>query len=270
MHIIIKKSGTYMEEMNLDYASFIDRAEEKLKKSKIKFTARAYDDPYRNWDRFFGESICRYNENPRLFLCFMKCIDKSKFNYGCFLDYAIKKTTEDRADRDIFINALMSIGIIKEIYEDDEKCWHLKTKKRAFCFYKATDYYCEYPEIQAYLANKEARKHGCHKNALFLLKFFKEGEAITAKIKDHLNGIIYHSYYRYNGKVADLNDNVVMSEDDFNKLHHPDVISVVTFDAYEKKLKELEDNTTFGDLYDLFAIALYQEYIDENNLDFCL
>ncbi len=214
---------------------------------------------YDNFDAIMQIYVAKYSEYPKLLEMFEEHALKNGFDPKQYLDYAVKKITENASNVETYITGLLDSGIIDDVYVDDDGVWTIKSKIVNFSFEPADIYYKDYTEIIDYIYNTEGRRTGCHQNAEFLLTFFKDGEAITAKLKNLVGIDFYHSYYRNNGKICDLNTNVVMMEDDYNRLYQPEIISVLTFEKFKQKIEEVKLKAT-STLMPLLEIAAYEEY----------
>ncbi len=218
---------------------------------------------YENFDRTLQIAVVSYEDYPTYLEVFDECAYDNGFNPNTYIDYAIKKITEDRTNYKAFINGLLKSEIIQE-------CNYVDGIYSIVCgsvdveFRKASEYYKGNEVISEYIG-RSFRKGGCHENALFLLNQLKKGEAVTVKMKDIVGEYFYHSYYRCDGIVTDLNNNVVMDEEDYNLIYSPLILSVVKIDEYDDRLKEVNANTKHS-LIGLLAIAIYQEYIDKKKL----
>lgn len=220
-------------------------------------------DDYQNFDFILQVYVAKYNEYPDLLAMFNEHARKNGFDPKEYLRYALKKITENRSNVEAYITGLLDSGIIEDVYVDDDGVWTIKSEIVNFSFQAADVYYKNQPEILSYIQNEEGRKRGCHKNAEFLLialsLYGEGGEAVTAKLKNAVGIEFYHSYYRQNGRIIDLNNNVVMTEEDYNRLYQPEIISVVTFEEYKEKCEEVKTKAT-STLMPLLEIAAYEEY----------
>ena len=223
-------------------------------------------DDYQNFDIILQIYVVKYKEYPQLLQMFNEHARRNGFDPKEYLRYALKKITENRSNVEAYINGLVDSGIIEDIYVDDDGIYTIKSEIASFSFQAADVYYKNQPAIVSYIQNEKGRKNGCHKNAEFLLislsLYGEGGEAVTAKLKNAVGIEFYHSYYRQNGKIIDLNNNVVMSEEDYNRLYQPEIISVVTFEEYKQKCEEVKTKAT-STLMPLLEIAAYKEYTGE-------
>ncbi len=192
---------------------------------------------------------------------FHKILKKYGFNDKTYLDYMIKKITKNARNAQAFGNGLISIGIISDIYDMDNGSVNIKSSLGNYNFFLANEYYAKSKKIVKYIEEGDLRCN-CHANALFLLKCLKKGEAVTAKCSTMFNNLYYHSYYRYEGMIVDLNINCVMSEEDYNKIYNPQIISVVNIDNLEEKQNNVKSKCK-STLNDLLEIAVYEEFLNK-------
>ncbi len=194
---------------------------------------------------------------PQFFEEFHEILNKYGFNDKTYLDYAIKKITKNASNVQAFIDGLIKVGIINDVYDMENNSINIESCLGKYNFFLANEYYIENKEIVEYIANENLNRN-CHANTLFLLKSIKEGEAVTAKCSSMFNNLYYHSYYRCNGMICDLNINCVMSEEDYNKVYNPQIISVVNIDNLEEKQNMVKSNCK-STLEELLEIAIYEE-----------
>lgn len=194
---------------------------------------------------------------PQFFEGFHEILNKYGFNDKTYLDYAIKKITKNASNVDAFIDGLINIGIVDEVYELENNSINLKSFLGLYNFFLANEYYAQNQEIVSYIQNRELNRN-CHVNTLFLLKCLRKGEAITAKCSTMFNNTFYHSYYRCDGMICDLNINCVMSEEDYNSIYNPKIISVVNIENLEEKQYNVKNNSK-STLEDLLEFAVYEE-----------
>lgn len=194
---------------------------------------------------------------PQFFEEFHEILNKYGFNDKTYLDYAIKKITKNASNVQAFIDGLIKVGIINDVYDMENNSINIESCLGKYNFFLANEYYIENKEIVEYIANENLNRN-CHANTLFLLKSIKDGEAVTAKCSSMFNNLYYHSYYRCNGVICDLNINCVMSEQDYNNIYNPQIISVVNIDNLEEKQNKVKSNCK-STLEELLEIAIYEE-----------
>lgn len=194
---------------------------------------------------------------PQFFEEFHEILSKYAFNDKTYLDYAIKKITKNASNVQAFIDGLIKVGIINDVYDMENNSINIESCLGKYNFFLANEYYIENKEIVEYIANENLNRN-CHANTLFLLKSIKDGEAVTAKCSSMFNNLYYHSYYRCNGVICDLNINCVMSEQDYNNIYNPQIISVVNIDNLEEKQNMVKSNCK-STLKELLEIAIYEE-----------
>ena len=210
-------------------------------------------DDYDVFDSLFQLTVAQ----PQFFGEFHEILNKYGFNDKTYLDYAIKKITKNASNVEAFINGLIDVGMLDEVYEIEDNSINIKSCLGMYNFFLADEYYAQNEEIVSYIQKNETKRN-CHVNTLFLLKCLKRGEAVTAKCSTMFNSSYYHTYYRYDGMICDLNINCVMSEKDYNLIYNPKIISVVTNENLAEKQKNVKDNAT-STLEDLLEIAVYEE-----------
>jgi len=257
------------EKINLD--KLCDKNEEENEKRQMSIYKQVIDDYSKlcNVD-FRKENTFARNDydvfdcllqitvaQPKFFEAFHEILSRYGFNDKTYLDYAIKKITRNASNVQAFIDGLMNIGLIDNIKELKDNSFDLYSFMGKYNFSMASEYYSKNNDIISYIENEELNQN-CHKNTLFLLKTLKQGEAITAKCSMMFNSSFYHSYYRNNGMICDLNINCVMSEENYNAIYNPQIISVVNIENLEEKQKEVRTNST-STLEDLLEIAVYEE-----------
>lgn len=196
---------------------------------------------------------------PQFFEGFHEILNKYAFNDKTYLDYAIKKITKNASNVQTFIDGLIGVAIINKIYDEENNSISIESSLGKYNFFFANEYYIENNNIVEYIEKGDLSRN-CHVNTLFLLRCLKRGEAVTAKCSSMFNNLYYHSYYRYNGMICDLNINCVMSEQDYNKIYNPQIISVVNIDNLEEKQNRVKNNCK-STLEDLLEIAVYQEIL---------
>lgn len=200
---------------------------------------------------------------PQFFEEFHEILSKYAFKDKTYLDYAIKKITKNASNVQAFIDGLIDVGMINDVYDEENNSVTIKSCLGKYNFFFANEYYIENKEIVKYIENENLDRN-CHVNALFLLKCLKEGETITAKCSSMFNNLYYHSYYRCNEMICDLNINCVMSEEEYNKIYSPQIISVVSINNLEEKQNRVKNNCK-STLEDLLEIAVYEEFLKINN-----
>ncbi len=192
---------------------------------------------------------------------FHKILKKYGFNDKTYLDYMIKKITKNANNMQAFAEGLVSAGVISDIYDMDNGSVNIESSLGNYNFFLANEYYAGIKKIVKYIEEGDLRCN-CHANALFLLKSLGKGEAVTAKCSTMFDNLYYHSYYRYEGMITDLNINCVMSEEDYNKIYNPQIISVVNIDNLEEKQNDVKSKC-LSTLNDLLEIAVYEEFLDK-------
>lgn len=208
---------------------------------------------YEVFDSLFQLTVAQ----PQFFEEFHEILNKYGFNDKTYLEYAIKKITKNASNMEAFIEGLINVGLIDEVYDLENNSINIKSCLGEYNFFLANEYYAENQEIVSYIQNNELNRN-CHVNTLFLLKCLRKGEAITAKCSIMFNSNFYHSYYRCDGMIWDLNINCVMSEEYYNAIYNPKIISVVNIENLEDKQKNVKDNAK-STLEDLLEIAVYEE-----------
>lgn len=201
---------------------------------------------------------------PQFFEEFHNILNKYGFNDKTYLDYLIKKVTKNASNLNAFINGLIDVGMINEIYDIENNSVNIESFLGKYNFFSANEYYIDNKEVTDYIQNGNLNRN-CHLNTLFLLKGLKKGEAVTAKCSSMFNNLYYHSYYRCDGIISDLNINCVMQEKDYNKIYNPKIISVVNIDNLEEKQNKVK-NDCESTLVDLLEIAVYEEILNKNTL----
>lgn len=199
---------------------------------------------------------------PQFFEEFHEILNKYGFDDKTYIDYAIKKITKNASNMEAFIDGLIDVGIIDEVYEMENNSISLKSIFGTYNFFLANEYYSLNQEIVSYIQNNEINRN-CHVNTLFLLKCLRRGEAITSKCSTMFKSNFYHSYYRCDGIICDLNINCVMSEEDYNAIYNPKIISVVNIENLEEK-QNLVRNNSQSTLEDLLEIAVYEEILTKS------
>lgn len=197
--------------------------------------------------------------NPQFFQEFHEILDKYGFDDKTYIDYAIKKITNNASNMEAFIKGLIDVGVVENLY-DENNLIYLESYGGTYKFLPANEYYSENKEIISYM--KKGQLNGnCHVSTLFLLKTLKQGEAVTAKCSTMFNGsYYYHSYYRESEMICDLNINCVMSEEEYNSIYHPKIISVVNLENLKEKQNMIR-KTHESTLEDLLEIAVYEEIL---------
>ncbi|MCI8965400.1 MAG: hypothetical protein HFJ43_03505 [Clostridia bacterium] len=237
MEIFKKVIDEYSEFCNIDF-----RKENKF----------AHND-YEVFDSLFQLTIVK----PQFFEKFHEILSKYGFNDKTYLDYAVKKITKNASNVQAFIDGLIDVGIIKDVYDIDNNSVNIESCLGKYNFFFADEYYIQNKEITNYIQNGDLNRN-CHVNTIFMLKSLKNGEAVTAKCSTMFNNLYYHSYYRCDGMVCDLNINCVMNEKDYNKIYNPQIISVVAIDNLKEKQTRVK-NDCKSTLEDLLGIAVYEE-----------
>lgn len=212
---------------------------------------------YEVFDSLFQITVAQ----PQFFGGFHGILSKYAFNDKTYLDYAIKKITKNASNVQAFIDGLIALGIINDVYDEENNSVSIKSCFGKYNFFFANEYYIENKEIVKYIENGNLDRN-CHVNALVLLKCLKKGETVTAKCSSMFNNLYYHSYYRCNGIICDLNINCVMSEEDYNKIYSPQIISVVNIDNLEERQNRVKDNCK-STLEDLLEIAVYEAFLNK-------
>lgn len=198
---------------------------------------------------------------PQFFEEFHEILSKYAFNDKTYLDYAIKKITKNASNVQAFIDGLIEVGMINDVYDIQNNSINIESCLGKYNFFLANEYYIENKGIVEYIENGDLNRN-CHVNTLFLLKCLKKGETVTARCSSMFNNLYYHSYYRCNGMICDLNINCVMSEEDYNKIYTPQIISIVNIDNLEEKQNRVK-NSCKSTLEDLLEIAVYEEFLNK-------
>ncbi len=240
-------------QMNL-YKKVIDQYSDVCSVDFRKENKFAHDD-YGVFDSLLQLTVVQ----PQFFEGFHEILNKYGFNDKTYIDYAIKKITRNVSNVEAFLEGLARIGLIKDLYDDENKFIKLESVLGTYSFLPASEYYSQNKEISTYIENGDLARN-CHVNTLLLLKTLKQGEAVTAKCSTMFNSSYYHSYYRNNGMVCDLNINCVMNEKEYNKIYSPNIISVVNFENLQEK-QNIVKSKCESTLEDLLEIAIYEEYI---------
>lgn len=199
--------------------------------------------------------------SPQLFKGFHNILNKYGFNDKTYSDYMIKKITKNVSNVQAFASGLVSVGVINDIYDMENGSVNIESSLGNYNFFLANEYYAGNKEIVKYIEEGDL-KCNCHVNTLFLLKSLRKGEAVTAKCSTMFNNLYYHSFYRYEGMISDLNTNSVMSEENFNKIYNPQIISVVNIDNLEEKQNNVKSKCK-STLNDLLEIAVYEEFLNK-------
>lgn len=259
MKIDLDKICDKMEEENEKaqmekYKKVIDEYSELCKVNFRKENKLAKND-YEVFDCLFQITVAQ----PQFFEEFHEILNKYGFDDKTYLDYAIKKITKNASNMEAFINGLIDIGIINEVYEIENNAISLKSIFGTYNFFLANEYYSSNQEIISYIQNNEVNRN-CHENTLFLLKCLKKGEAITSKCSTMFKSNFYHSYYRSEGMICDFNINCVMSEENYNAIYNPKIISVINIENLEQKQNNVKSNSK-STLQDLLEIAIYEEVL---------
>jgi len=215
---------------------------------------------YNVFDSLFQLTVAK----PQFFEEFHNILNRYGFNDKTYLDYLIKKITKNSSNLNAFINGLIDIGMINDVYDIENNSVNIDSLLGKYNFFFANEYYIDNKEILDYIQNNNINRN-CHVNTLFLLKCLKKGEAVTTKCSSMFNNLYYHSYYRYAGMISDLNINCVMNEKDYNKIYNPQIISVVNIDNLEEKQNRVK-NECRSTLEDLLEIAVYEEILNKNIL----
>lgn len=212
---------------------------------------------YEVFDYLFQLTVAK----PQFFESFHNIINKYGFNDKTYIDYTIKKITKNASNVQAFINGLIDIGMINKVYDMENNSINIESCLGKYNFFFANEYYIANKEIIEYIQNGELNRN-CHVNTLFLLKCLKKGEAVISKCSTMFNNLYYHSYYRCDGMICDLNINCVMNEQDYNKIYNPQIISVVNINNLEEKQNRVKNNCK-STLEDLLEIAVYEEVLDK-------
>lgn len=241
MKILKKVIHEYSKLCNVDF------------RKENKFAHNDYD----VFDSLFQLTVAQ----PQFFQGFYKILSKYAFNDKTYLDYAIKKITKNASNVQAYINGLIATGMINDVYDEENNSVSIKSCFGKYNFFFANEYYIENKEILDYIKNGNLNRN-CHVNTLFLLKCLKKGEAVTAKCSSMFNNLYYHSYYRCDEIISDLNINCVMSEDDYNKIYSPQIISVVNIDNLQEKQNRVKSNCK-STLEELLEVAVYEELLNK-------
>lgn len=256
----------------IDLDKLCDKTEEENEKIKMQVLKKVIDeyssfcnvdfrkqgkfaDDYGVFDMLFQITTCQ----PQFFNGFHEILSKYGFNDKTYIEYTIKKITKSASNVENFVNGLIDAGLINEVYEHENNLICIKSMLGTYNFFLANEYYNQNNEIISYMENNETSRN-CHVNTLFLLKSLKRGEAVTAKCSTMFNNTFYHSYYRYNEMICDLNINCVMNEKEYNELYNPSIISTVNINNLEGKQNIVKDKAK-STLEDLLEIAVYEEYL---------
>lgn len=254
--ILDKNEEEYQKKQAEIYKKVIDEYSD-LCNMNFRKESRLPDD-YEVFDFLLQITTCK----PQFFKEFHNILNKYGFNDKTYIDYAIKKITKNASNAKNFIDGLISTGMINEVNDLENNSIMLKSIFRTYNFFLANEYYFENQEIVSYIENGDTSRN-CHVNTLFLLKCLKRGEAITAKCSTMFNNTFYHSYYRSNGIISDININCVMREEDYNSIYNPEIISVVNIENLEQKQNQVRENAK-STLNELLEIAVYEEIKKSN------
>lgn len=260
-----------MEKINLDV--FFDNSEKENEEREMGYYKRVIDDysklcgvDFRKENKFAHDDYGVFDSlfqltvaQPKFFEEFHEILNKYGFDERTYLDYAIKKITRNSSNVQAFIEGLFNIGLINDLVENEDKSIQLVSYLGTYKFFPANEYYNQKREIVEYIENGDLARN-CHVNTLFLLKNLKKGEAVTAKCSGMFNSSYYHTYYRDNETICDLNINCVMNEKDYNKIYSPNIISVVNFENLQEK-QNIVKSKCESTLEDLLEIAIYEEFI---------
>lgn len=263
------------EKFNLD--EFYDKNEEENEEMQMKIYKNVINDyskicsvDFRKENKFAHNDYDVFDTllqitvaQPAFFEEFHEVLNKYGFNDKTYIDYAIKKITKNASNVEAFINGLINIGLVNEVYDDDNSIC-LKSYLGKYNFFLANEYYAKNKKIISYIEKGDINRN-CHVNALFLLKCLKQGKVVTAKCSTMFNIPYYHSYYRYNGMICDLNINCVIDEKEYNSIYNPNIISVIDLENLEEK-QNIVKNNCISTLEELLEIAVYKEFISKSKI----
>ncbi len=268
-----KKNSESNDKINLDLICDTWEAEnEKIQMQTYKKVIDEYNMKYnidcRKENQFLSNDYQVFDyllqvtvASPQFFEGFHKILNKYGFNDKTYLDYIIKKITKNASNVQAFANGLISVGIISNIYDKENGSVNIESCFGNYSFFLANEYYDGNKEIVEYMGKGDLRCN-CHVNTLFLLKCLRKGEAVTAKCSTMFNNLYYHSFYRCDEMICDLNINCVMKEKDYNKIYNPQIISVVNIDNLEEKQNNVKSKCQ-STLNDLLEIAVYEEFLNK-------
>ena len=123
---------------------------------------------------------------PQFFEEFYEILSKYALNNKTYLDYTIKKITKNASNVQTFIDGLIDVGMINDVYDEENNSVSIKSCFGKYNFFFANEYYIKNKEIVKYIENGILDRN-CHVNALFLLKCLKKGETVTAKCSNILS-----------------------------------------------------------------------------------
>lgn len=244
-----------MKQMNI-YKNIIDEYSDFCNVDFRKENTFAHND-YDLFDALLQLTVAQ----PKFFGKFHEILNKYRFNDKTYIDYAIKKITKNASNVQTFIDGLINVGIINDVYDEENHSVTIESYFGKYNFFFANEYYIQNKEIVEYIENGDINRN-CHVNTLFLLRDLKQGEAVTAKCSGMFGNLYYHSYYRCNGMICDLNINCVMNEEDYNRIYNPQIISIVNIDNLEEKQNRVKNNCK-STLNDLLEIAVYEEVLNK-------
>lgn len=210
-------------------------------------------DDYDVFDSLFQLTVAQ----PQYYEEFHGILSKYGFNDKAYLEYLIKKITRNSSNVDAYIDGLISVGLLKDVYDSDkDKSIYVESILGKYNFFFANEYFEDNKKIVDYIENSDTSGN-CHVNTLFLLNTLKKGEAITAKCSNMFNSF-YHSFYKLDEMICDLNINCVMNENNYNTIYNPKIMSVVKYEDLESKQVNIKKNCK-STLEELLEIAIYEE-----------
>ena len=113
--------------------------------------------------------------------------------------------------------------IIEDVFVAEDGLITVKTKVgESFRFYQADKYFSEDTDLGKYVMSNHG-KNNCHDYTESLQSYLPDAVSVTAQLAREFDGNYYmHSYVELNeNQVLDLNFNMVMNKDDFEKLMKP-------------------------------------------------
>lgn len=189
-----------------------------------------------------------------------------------YIERGVLKMSEIRPERKSFMQSLFNKGFIKDAKINPNGTFEIVvTDDWTIHGANVSTVYKGQPKMIQYMDKRDKygnliRVNGCHNNALFLLNYFQQGEAITARCCSISGQKYFHSFFRNNGYVIDLNINLIMKEEDYFRMNSPEIMSIVTRENYTQKMSEVRNNTTHT-LCDLLAIAAYEDIKRKRNVN---
>lgn len=138
-----------------------------------------------------------------------------------------------------------------------------------FAFDFADHYYCEQPQITDYIYHEKLRGR-CNHHVNFLTEQDPNLYSVTALVETiYLGYTFYHSYCwdKDNNKIIDLSSNIVMDKQQYDRLFKCEEIFMIEGrHLVEAATTAKQNNMDLESKVNPLAVALFQQYIWENNL----